>query len=316
MGATLIFGASGFLGAHVVASAVSRARSSATFAEPFGEGVVAVSRDPERAPRFCDPRDAAEWVVADLIPPGSATAVLDQVQPARVICCAALARAADCRERPAEARRLNSELPAEIATWCAARAVRFVHISTDLVFGRLEAPEGGFTETSEAAPVMDYGHTKLAGERGVLEAFPAALVVRLPLLYGNSGGRGVGASDSLLEAVDRGERPSLFVDEWRTPLEVSNAAEALVELVHMAESGLLHVAGPDRSSRHELGLAVLVAAGLERDQAQAEVHGVPMAEVSCATERPRDVSLAAGRARRLLATELAGVSSGTRRAMS
>ena len=82
-------------------------------------------------------------------------------------------------------------------------------------------------------------------------------MARLPLLYGNSGGRGLGASDSLLEAIERGEKPRLFVDEWRTPLEVSNAAEALVELLEFDHGGVLHLAGPDRVTRHEFGLAVL-----------------------------------------------------------
>ncbi|MFT5049455.1 MAG: dTDP-4-dehydrorhamnose reductase [Chlamydiales bacterium] len=315
MGPTLILGASGFLGAHVVASAVSRAREFATFAEPLGEGVVAVSRDPERAPRFCEPRDGAEWVKVDLAPAGAFSALLEGLEPARVICCAALARPAECEQRPDEARRMNSELPGEIAALCADRGLRLVHISTDLVFGQVDAPPGGFSESADAAPVSEYGRSKLAGEAAVLAAFPAALVVRLPLLYGNSGARAAGASDSLLEAVERGEHPPLFTDEWRSPLEVSNAAEAVMELANSTESGLLHVAGPQRCSRLELGLAILVAAGLEPEQARTEVRGVSMSEVPTGTPRPRDVSLAVGRARRVLDTELVGLARGTQRAM-
>jgi len=315
MQTTVVLGGTGFLGAHVVAAAFSRSQHSATFADPDGPPVVGVGREPDKAPRFCDPRDGARWHAADLAPPGAAAALLDELSPALVLNCAALSRVDSCAADHELARRLNTEVPAEVAEWCAAHAARLVTVSTDLVFGGRPTPAKGLTEEDPIAPLSFYGESKAAGEQAVLSAHPRALVARLPLLYGNSGGRGRGASDSLLEAVAADRRPPLFEDEWRTPLEVTNAAQALVELLHGETHGILHVAGPERVSRLELGLAVLQAMGLEEQNARDSVRGARREEAGGAEERPADVSLDSTRARGILGTELLGVRAGTQRAV-
>lgn len=314
MASTVILGATGFLGAHVVAAAHADALARAGDRKPGR--VVAVGREVQFAPRFTPRREAAEWVVADLAPPGEAAALLDTEMPRRVILCAALSRVGECEEDPDRARRLNVELPGEVATWCAARKARLVHVSTDLVFGDRVPRVGGFLESDPVGPVCVYGQTKAEGEDAVLSADRGAVVARLPLLYGNSGGRGLGASDSLLEAIDRGEVPALFTDEWRTPLEVSVAAEVLVELSRSDLAGRLHVGGPDRVSRFELGLAVLDAMGLPREEAEASLRPTLREEVETLGVRPADVSLDSTRAARLLRTRLVGVHAGVRRATS
>jgi dTDP-4-dehydrorhamnose reductase len=309
---TLVTGATGFLGAHVVAAAVDRARRDATFADPLGRLVVAVGRDVALAPRYSTPRDAAQWITADLL--DELPALLERVDPREIVHCAALARARDCEADPDRAAAMNVDLPTRLAAWCSEHGARLVHVSTDLVFGAEDAPRGGFREDHPPAPVSIYGHTKLAGERAVLTAAPSSVVVRLPLLYGDSGGRGIGASDALLAAVDRDERPPLFVDEFRTPLEVTHAARALVELLDHDVRGVLHVAGPERVSRHDLGLAVLEAMGLSRVDAEACVCRAEQTNVDAGAPRPRDVSLDARRAARRLATPLPNVAAGLRAA--
>jgi dTDP-4-dehydrorhamnose reductase len=275
-----------------------------------------VGRRPGEVPNFTSPRHEGAYVSGDLGPDGAAVALLEAHQPRLVLNAAALSRVGDCEQDPALARRLNVEVPAEVAAWCAASGARLVHVSTDLVFGAEPPPIGGFTEDSAVGPVSVYGETKAAGERAVLDACPAALVVRLALLYGNSGGRGLGASDSLLEAVNRDAQPPLFVDEFRTPLEVSAAAEALTELLVADDAGLLHLAGPDRVSRHDLGLAVLRAMGLTAEEAVEQVRAARQAEVPTVGARPEDVSLDARRAARRLETDLPGIPLGTRRAVT
>lgn len=317
---TLVLGGSGFLGAHVVAAAVRRARASASLAVPEGPPVVSVSRRPMEGPSFTQPRGAAKLATRDLVAPGELEALFERARPARVISCVALASVAECERDPAGAEALNTDLPARLGAVCAALGARLVHVSTDLVYGARPAPPGGFSEHDEPGPISVYGRTKLEGERALLAACPEALVARLSLLYGDSGGRGRGASDALLEAVHRDEHPPLFVDEWRTPLEVSNAAEALVELAQPqaragAAQGLLHVAGPERVSRHAFGLALLVAMGLEPPRAAELVRPCRRSELELPSPRAEDTSLSSARARALLTTRLLGVAEGLARAL-
>lgn len=278
----LVVGGTGFLGIHLLRAA-----------EDAGFQPVCAARRPSSLV-------FGSFRALDATDLGDVERALDEIEPRGIVFAAAMARIADCEREPARARRLNAEVPGEVATIARERGLRLVHVSTDLVFGSRRAPTSGFTEIDEPAPVSVYGVTKAAGERGVLDAYPAALVVRLPLLCGDSHGRGLGASDSVVASVARSERPRLFVDEWRTPIDVAVAARALVELVDSDLHGLLHVAGPARMDRHELGLRALRVAR----------HADPGALVEAAERsgehgpRPPDVSLDASRARALLRTLL------------
>ena len=249
---------------------------------------------------------------ADLLQEGELERLLERERPARVLLLAALARIANCERSPRLAQAVNAELPARVAAWCAAHGARLVHASTDLVFGASDAPRGGFREEQLTAPLSVYGASKADGERAALAAHPAGLVVRLPLLYGDSHGRGLGASDSLLVAVARGEQPTLFTDEWRTPLSAAAAGRALAELLFRpgAPSGLLHVAGPERVDRHTLGLRVLRGAGQSEARARELIRASTRAEAGLAASRPRDVSLDCARARSWLESPLPDLAAG------
>lgn len=284
----LILGASGFLGAHLVGAAGGT-----------GAPVVAACRRPERRPRGAGETPKIEDRCLDAADPAALTALLGELQPAAVINAAALARVGDCERDPQAATALNEDLPARLSDLIVKSGSRLVHVSTDLVFGGAEPRGERFDEQDEAASILVYGRTKAAGEQAALAAGGDVLVVRLPLLYGDSLGRGLGASDQILEALARGERPGLFTDEHRTPLDVADAAAALVELAGRAERGLLHVAGPLRLDRHALGLLVLEAAGHPCECVDATTR-----EARGLGERPSDVSLDATRARRMLETPL------------
>lgn len=307
---TLVTGASGFLGAHVVAAACARSQREGTFRDPLGPLVIAQTRSPALlAPRFTTPRDAAQWIETDLLE-GGADRLLERVQPTEVIHCAALSSAGACEEDPDGAQAINATVTGEIAAWCAKAGARLVYTSTDLVFGAEDPPRGGFEESAEPAPLSVYGRTKLAGEQAVLSAHPQATIARLPLMYGNSGGRGLGASDSILELVERDERPRLFVDEWRTPLEVTAAAAALIELLEFDHPGPIHLAGTSRISRFDFGVAVLRSMGMPEADARGALDATTQSEVASAAPRPKDVSLNATQAQTHLETLLLSVREG------
>ena len=281
MSPLVLFGAGGFLGQHVLRELSSRALD-----------VVCLGRQPIADAVFhsCDVRKSER-----------VTELLDLLSPSRIVNCAALSRVADCLADPVTARLVNRDFPEALGEWCAQRGTRLVHVSTDIVFAG-DAPSGGYLEQAEAQPVSEYGCSKLAGEVALLAAQPKALVVRLPLLFGDSFSRELGASDSLLAAVRRGDRPGLFTDEWRTPLEVGDAARALGELSEGEQRGVLHLAGSERVTRFELGELVLAAHGLQLDSIRARERG----EVATNEARPRDVSLNSDDARQLITGELRG----------
>lgn len=279
----LVLGGSGFLGMHLVR------RFRAAFPQMR---CITTSRHPGAA------GPARLW---DACEPGASLRLLEELRPRVVILAAALARVGDCERDPALAQELNVALPAQLAALAKAHGTRLVHISSDLVFGGRPPLGERYSEADPPSPLGCYARTKAAGERPALQA--GALVVRIPLLFGDSGGRGSGASDALFASLDRGESPGLFRDEWRTPLEVSSAAAALVELAMGEASGLLHLAGEQRLSRYELGRRLMLAA--QRGSELGRLRAIARAEVGMG-QRASDASLDSSLARGLLSTPLVG----------
>ena len=165
----------------------------------------------------------------------------------------------------------------------AAGARRLVHLSTDLVFS---GDRGGYREEDEPAPVNAYGRSKAEAERRVAAAHPEATIVRTSLIYG-------GDEPGPQERLAR-ENRRFFVDELRSPVQVGDLAEAILELLALDVRGPLHLGGADDISRFDF--AVLLGA----DAAELEA-------ARTTPERAPNVTLDSSRARELLSTRLRGV---------
>jgi dTDP-4-dehydrorhamnose reductase len=174
-----------------------------------------------------------------------------------------------------------------VARAAAATGARLVHVSTDLVFdGEKGEP---YVEDDAPNPLSEYGRAKLDAEHGVADAHRGALIVRTSLIYG-------GAEPGPQERMAADPDAAFFTDELRCPVQVGDLAEALLELAATGRSGLLHVAGAERVSRHELA-SLLAPAGIRPRSSTLADSGLV---------RPRDCSLSIERARRVLGTRLRG----------
>jgi dTDP-4-dehydrorhamnose reductase len=164
----------------------------------------------------------------------------------------------------------------------AAAPRRLVHLSTDLVFS---GEHGRYREEDEPAPVNSYGRSKAEAERRVAAAHPAATIVRTSLIYG-------GGEEGPQERLAR-ENRRFFVDELRSPVQIGDLAEAILELLPLDVPGPLHLGGADDVSRFDF--AVLLGA----DPAKLE-------PTRTTAERAPNVTLDSSRARELLSTRLRG----------
>jgi dTDP-4-dehydrorhamnose reductase len=247
-GRILLTGASGFLGHHLAAEL--RARGL--------DWVGAGRREADLPLHLGDP---------------ASLDALDEVRAAHVLHAAALASLAACEDDPQRAFAVNADATRGLAERCGGQ---ILFVSTDLVFGGDRAP---YHADDPPAPRSVYGRSKAVGESAVREA--GGLVVRVPLLFGPSFDGLRGATDMLRSA--RGRLP-LYTNEFRTPLHVVDAARTLVDLLLEGPgAGVLHLAGPERVSRYELGRRFLAAGGETRASLEAATCTDP--------RRPRDVSL-------------------------
>ena len=107
-------------------------------------------------------------------------------------------------------------------------------------------------EEDPLSPVTDYGRAKAEAEVRVALAHADALLVRTSLLYG-------GDTPSKHELSAHDPEFTFFTNEIRSPVQVGDLAQALLELAELDVSGPLHVAGADDVSRAEF--AELIARG-------------------------------------------------------
>lgn len=158
-----------------------------------------------------------------------------------------------------EVFRLNRDAPATLAGICRRRGIDLIFVSTDFVFdGILGRP---YDERHPPAPLQVYGRSKLEGERAVLETHPDALIVRTSTLYG-PGRRGrPHYVDAILDQAARRDRIDVVRTPVSSPTYTPDLGRALVELLEVGASGLVHVVNDGACSRLELARETVRLAG-------------------------------------------------------
>lgn len=260
----LVTGASGQLGSYLVRESLRR-----------GETVVAWSGRRQGEVLGCPLRPV------DLAEPEVIASAFREARPDRVVHAAALAVVSDCHREPRRAEQINTRGSAVLAELADRAKVPLLYVSTDMVFDGEHAP---YREEDAVAPLSVYGRTKAEAERAVL-AYPRHTVARVPLLFGPALADRPTFFDQQVLALRQEEPVTLFHDEWRTPLSLQTAARALLALSDSL--GLLHVGGPERLSRLEMGQRL--ADFLHCDP--ATIVPVSRNSVAAAEPRPADLSL-------------------------
>jgi dTDP-4-dehydrorhamnose reductase len=275
----LVTGAGGFLGGRMVRRLADH-----------GHRVLAGMRSGSGEP----PEGSDEVVELDLRNPAAITAAVDASRAAIVVHAAAIGDPRKCEAEPERARRINVQGTEAVVEGCRGSGARLVFFSTEQVFDGTGAPYG---EEAEPRPLHEYGRTKAAGERATATLGDRGVIARVSLVYGRSAAEGRSASEQVLGAIRRGERPGLFVDETRTPVHVEDVALAIVELVGMdAPPRVLNLAGPERISRYDFGVALARAHRLD----ERMIDAAKQAGAAFVPARPRDLSLLTDLARRIL----------------
>jgi dTDP-4-dehydrorhamnose reductase len=213
-----------------------------------------------------------------------------EARPQLVVHTAAMSRVADCCRTPEEAMQVNAAGTRCLAELAAAAGTRLVHVSTDLVFDGEHAP---YREEDAPAPLSAYGGSKAAAEHEA-QACANSAVVRISLLFGPSLTDRPTFLDHQRQALAEGRALTLYDDEWRTPLDLETAADALLAIAASDLTGILHVGGPDRLSRRAMGEQLAMVLGFD-----AHIVATSRNSGDHSEPRPRDVSLESSRWRAL-----------------
>ncbi len=255
----------------------------------------------------------ARQLALDLADSTAARAVLDAAQPDVVVNCAAVAEPPACTADPVGSEKLNVRLPELLARYAAgcARAVRLIHLSSEQVFaGDRPTP---FAVADAPRPLNLYGEQKLAGENAVLAAAPGrAVVVRLPLLTGDSANRQRSLHERYLLDWEAGRTPRLYTDEMRQTCSAAEVAGMMLALCGRPDiAGLRQWAGAELLSRYEIGRRMRAHFRLDEKvaplamAARAETPAVSATRPACLALSLEPLRTELGRAPQTFAAQLA-----------
>lgn len=240
--------------------------------------------------RFCELRGLPYLLLAraemDIADEASVRAALERYQPWAVINAAGFVRVDDA-EVDARQWRDNVEGPQFLARACAARGVRVVTFSSDLVFdGTKSSP---YVESDPVAPLSAYGRAKAEAERRVLQQHPDALVVRTAAFFGPWDRYNF--VTLALDSLRRGARFSAASDQCVSPTYVPDLVQATLDLLIDGECGVWHLANRGAMTWADFARAVAGIAELDGSLVEA----VPSPQLGLIAARPMYSPLASER---------------------
>lgn len=236
------------------------------------------------------PTQEARWLPLDVRDPLMVEQVFDSVRPEVVIHTA-------FRQSGPDLMPVTATGAGHVARAAAAVGARLIHISSDVIFDGER--EDAYTEDDPPTPITPYGEAKAQAERLVAASHPNAVIVRTSLIYGFTPIDRISQFALDVAAGRRQER--LFTDEIRCPIYVEDLAAALLELIDLDYTGVLHIAGAERLSRYTFGSLIARAWKVDPSGIRSGLSA------ESPQRRPRNCALDISRATALLQTRLRGV---------
>lgn len=209
------------------------------------------------------------------------------LQPAAIIHTAAQSSPNFCQTHPDESYSINVTASCNIAGLSADYGIPCAFTSTDLVFDGLNPP---YQEADSVSPVNCYGEQKVLAEQGMLERYPKTAVCRMPLMFGMATPTAVSFMQPFIQTLREGKHLNLFVDEFRTPVSGTTAAQGLLLALEKVQ-GLIHLGGKERVSRYDFGRLLV-----ETFQLPNQLKPCRQQDVKMAAPRPPNVSLDSSKA--------------------
>ncbi len=215
--------------------------------------------------------------------------LFDRHEFAAVLDCAGNCALKPCELDPDMAWRINVAGVENLVAASARCGVRLVHLSVDLVFSG--AKEGGYTEVDPTDPVTVYGKTMVAGERAVLQADPAACILRISLPMGLSLNGHAGAIDWIRSRFSKSRPATLYLDEVRTPTYVDCMNRLYETMLGSSLCGVFHAAAPRRLSLFQIAQVINRVGDYDPDC----LFGIPRRHAAPIPPRAGDVSMDCGK---------------------
>lgn len=201
-----------------------------------------------------------------------------------LINCTSYHRTDEAESNTALALKVNGFAVQKMAEAAHEKGARFVHISTDFVFGDGIKGDRPITEKDPTGAFNIYGSSKLMGEGMALEEWDNTLIFRVASLFGIQGPSGKGAN--FVETMIRlgRENGSLRVvnDQVMSPTSTDDLAwMILTALDKRCPPGIYHAVNSSTASWYDFAVEIIKQTGLK-----ASVTPIPSSEYPTPARRP------------------------------
>ena len=180
---------------------------------------------------------------------------------------------------------VNTHAVQAMARTCALKRARFIHVSTDYVFGGNSACDRPLREDDPTAPVNVYGASKAMGETLARLASDNVVILRVASLFGIAGASGKGGN--FVETMIRAgrEKGTLRVvdDQVMSPTATIDAARVILRILSDGcPPGLYHVVNSGSASWFDFAREII-----HRARVEASVTPCSSSEYPTRAARPR-----------------------------
>lgn len=239
----------------------------------------------------------------------SNAASIDQIvnahSPRAIVNAAAYTLVDKAEAEPDAAYKINRDGAAHLAQAAARLRVPLIHVSTDYVFdGKKAAP---YKENDRTSPMSIYGRSKRDGEIAVLNAYPAAVVVRTSWVYSSYGQNFV---KTMLRLAGTRDHVRVVDDQHGAPTSARDLARAILEIVEKIEGnpkenrgGIYHLAASGETTWY--GFAAAIFAGWAyRGKPVPTLEAIKTADYPTPAQRPANSRLDCSKAARVFGIRL------------
>jgi len=166
-------------------------------------------------------------------------------------------------QNPKDVYKVNVYATKNIAELCDKMKTKLIYISTDLVYAGYRGSM--LNEGAKLIPASLYAETKLMSEIKIKETFENYLILRTALLYGLGLSHTSCHFDKMNEEFKNGKSVTLFSDQFRTPISLTEAARIILQIAHMdINNETINMGGVERVSRYGLGEILCSVAGYDK----------------------------------------------------
>jgi dTDP-4-dehydrorhamnose reductase len=249
------------------------------------------------------PDGSTSFINGNLLDPEFVAYLVQSQKPDIIVNTVALPNIDKCENEPELAKKLNVDTAAIIAQAAEKAGSRLLHISTDQLF---TGKKPFSTEEDVPQPVNMYAKTKLDAENAILKTIANAVIVRTNFYGWSPAGHGRTFGEWLYEGLKDRQPMNLITDYYFTPIEVTCFVQALKVVALSSFRGIVNIAGTERCSKYDFGMAMAKEFGFQTDN----ITLLKNKDLPNRVERPKDISLSTDKFSSLFDFELPGIKKG------